>query len=90
MKILDFGIVKMTRKRRRDGAGQILGTPRYMAPEQASAKGRVTPAADRYSLGLVAYRLLTGESYYSGDALNILAQILHHPLSRRRSATRFR
>ena len=74
VKILDFGIVKMTEESAGGtGSGQILGTPKYMAPEQASAKGRVTSAADRYSLGLVAYRLLTGESYYSGDALNILA-----------------
>jgi len=81
VKLLDFGIVKMTEESAGGtGSGQILGTPKYMAPEQASAKGRVTPAADRYSLGLVAYRLLSGESYYSGDALNILAQILHDPL----------
>jgi serine/threonine protein kinase len=81
VKILDFGIVKMTEESAGGtGSGQLLGTPKYMSPEQASAKGRVTPAADRYSLGLVAYRLLIGESYHSGDVLNILARLLHDPL----------
>jgi eukaryotic-like serine/threonine-protein kinase len=81
VKILDFGIVKMME----DGArpttsGQILGTPKYMAPEQASRQKPVTSAADRYALGLVAYRLLSGESYYHGDVLSIIAQLLHEPL----------
>lgn len=81
VKILDFGVVKMTEESAGGtGSGQILGTPKYMSPEQASAKGRVTPAADRFSLGLVAYRLLTGESYYSGGVLNVLAELLHDPL----------
>ncbi len=81
VKILDFGIVKMTEEGAAGtGSGEILGTPKYMSPEQASANGRITPAADRFSLGLVAYRLLVGESYYRGGVLNILAELLHAPL----------
>jgi serine/threonine protein kinase len=81
VKILDFGIVKMTEEGPgATGSGQILGTPQYMAPEQASTGRRITSAADRYSLGLVAYRLLTGVSYYEGDVLSILAQLLHERL----------
>jgi serine/threonine-protein kinase len=81
VKILDFGIVKMREDGARStGSGQILGTPKYMAPEQASAQKTVTSAADRYALGLVAYRLLSGQSYYQGDVLSILAQLLHDPL----------
>jgi serine/threonine-protein kinase len=78
VKILDFGIVRMTEDGPgATGSGQLLGTPMYMAPEQVMTPRRITPATDRYSLGLVAYRLLTGESYYRGDVLNILAQLLH-------------
>jgi serine/threonine protein kinase len=81
VKILDFGIVKMLEDGAgATGSGQILGTPKYMAPEQASTQKAVTAAADRYALGLVAYRLLVGESYYRGDVLRILAQLLHDPL----------
>lgn len=81
VKVLDFGMVKMVE----DGSGatasgQILGTPKYMAPEQASANARVTPATDRYSMGLIAYRLLTGHSYYRGDVMSILGQLLNDPL----------
>ena len=83
VKVLDFGIVKMTEDGTgATGSGQILGTPQYMAPEQVSATAQITPATDRYALGLVAYRLLTGESYYRGDVMNILAQLLHEPLQR--------
>lgn len=78
VKILDFGIAKMAEE---DSAatvsGQVLGTPKYMAPEQADRHPRVTPATDRYALGLIAYRLLAGESYYRGPVMSILAELLH-------------
>jgi serine/threonine protein kinase len=81
VKILDFGIVKMIEDGPgATGSGQLLGTPSYMAPEQASPQRGITAAADRYSLGMIAYRLLAGESYYRGDVLGILAQLLHAPL----------
>src|SRR5204863_5850 len=48
--------------------------------EQASSSARVTPATDRFALGLVAYRLLAGESYFRGDPIGILAQLLHEPM----------
>jgi serine/threonine protein kinase len=81
VKVLDFGIVKMA-----DDAGgvtasgEIVGTPAYMSPEQATAGGSVTPAADRFTLGLVAYRLLTGESYHGSDVIKIVSQLLYEPL----------
>jgi serine/threonine-protein kinase len=84
IKVLDFGIVKLAEsseeRSRATGEGQIIGTPRYMAPEQASAGARIGPATDRFALGLVAYRLLTGESYFRGDPINILAQLLYEPM----------
>jgi hypothetical protein len=81
IKILDFGIVKMVEDGTGGtGTGQILGTAKYMAPEQVTANADVTPAADRCALGLVAYRLLVGESYYQGGVMVILGQLLHGPL----------
>ena len=81
IKVLDFGILKLSEEGTgATGEGQIIGTPRYMAPEQASSGARVTPATDRFALGLVAHRLLAGESYFSGDPISILAQLLHEPM----------
>jgi serine/threonine-protein kinase len=81
VKILDFGIAKMIEEGTGvTGSGQLLGTPRYMAPEQACPNARVTPATDRCALGLIAYRLLVGESYYQGGVMVILGQILHDEL----------
>jgi hypothetical protein len=82
VKILDFGIAKMAQEGTgATGSGQVLGTPKYMAPEQAAGNARVTPATDLYALGLVAYRLLMGESYYKDDnVMSILGLLLHGQL----------
>lgn len=81
VKILDFGIAKMIEEGTGGtGSGELLGTPRYMAPEQASPSAKVTSATDRCALGLIAYRLLIGESYYQGGVMVILGQILHDEL----------
>jgi serine/threonine-protein kinase len=83
VKVLDFGIVKMG-----DDAGgvtasgEIVGTPAYMAPEQAVAGGPVTAAADRFAMGLLAFRLLTGESYHGNDIIKIVSQLLYEPMPR--------
>jgi serine/threonine-protein kinase len=78
VKILDFGIAKMAEEgSAATVSGQVLGTPRYMAPEQAARHPRVTPATDRYALGLIAYRLLVGESYHRGAVMSILAEVVH-------------
>jgi serine/threonine-protein kinase len=78
LKILDFGIAKITEEdSTATASGQILGTPRYMAPEQATQNSKVSGATDRYALGLVAYRLLAGESYYRGPMMSVLAELLH-------------
>jgi hypothetical protein len=71
-RITDFGLAKRTdRNQGLTGTRQILGTPRYMAPEQASgANQTVGPAADIYSLGAVLYALLTGRPPF--DAPNVM------------------
>jgi serine/threonine protein kinase len=82
VKILDFGIAKMAQEGTgATGSGQLLGTPKYMAPEQAAGNAQVTPATDLYALGMVAYRLLMGESYYKdGNIMSILGLLLHGQL----------
>ncbi len=65
VKIADFGIAKLVGKEAKDltltGAGQIMGTPQYMAPEQIEHPLQVDHRADIYSLGVVFYQMLTGE-----------------------------
>lgn len=66
VKVLDFGLVRVTRgvEAGKSGAGVLLGTPRYMAPE-AFASSQSGPRADLYALGCVAYFLLTGKEPFS-------------------------
>ena len=65
VKIADFGIAKLVGRDAPDltltGAGQIVGTPQYMAPEQIEHPLEVDHRADIYSLGVVFYQMLTGE-----------------------------
>jgi serine/threonine-protein kinase len=75
-KLLDFGLVKERNDRPDAGAryGSFSGTPLYMSPEQASAYEDVDGRADIYSLGAVAYYLLTAQTpFTSRNVLELLA-----------------
>ena len=59
--------------------GTILGTPAYVAPEQAEAGQRnVLPASDQYSLGVVLFELLCGRTPFSGPPSYVLFHTIHH------------
>jgi serine/threonine-protein kinase len=59
VKLMDFGIAKARDISGLTATGMVAGTPAYMAPEQVLNFSSVTPAADQYSLGIVAYEMFT-------------------------------
>jgi len=67
--VTDFGLAKLTEKDVTLTQSQmILGTPAYMAPEQAAGQAKqLTTAADVYGLGAILYRMLTGQPPFDGD-----------------------
>jgi serine/threonine-protein kinase len=80
-KVSDFGLAKrLGRDQGRTATGAILGTPSYMAPEQAAGEGkRVGPAADTYALGAILYECLTGRPpFKAATALDTLVQVVEH------------
>src|SRR5262249_37140683 len=69
IKILDFGLARPVHDRARlSRPGDVIGTPQYMAPEQALAQP-VDGRSDLFSLGIVLYRLCTGQLPFQGESI---------------------
>ena len=77
--VTDFGIAKVAENRGLTMTGIAVGTPSYMSPEQCAAKD-ITGKSDQYSLGVVAYEMLTGKQPFEGDsAMAIMFAHFHEP-----------
>src|SRR5262245_6616686 len=96
-KVLDFGLVKLTESHptmtdphpayadeTSTRSGVLMGTPRYMSPEQARGQ-KVDTRTDIFSLGVVLYEMITGKMPFEGDSMgDVIASVLRsepHPLS---------
>jgi len=76
-KITDFGLAKKLDEAGQTQTGEIMGTPSYMAPEQAQGKRDVGPAADIYALGAILYELLTGRPpFRAATHMDTLLQVV--------------
>jgi serine/threonine protein kinase/formylglycine-generating enzyme required for sulfatase activity len=78
VKVLDFGISKVrSGGDRLTQAGQIIGTPHYMSPEQAQGELNLDHRSDVYSFGAIMYEMFTARLPYEGDSVQkILVQLL--------------
>jgi len=81
--LTDFGISKALQAASGfTGTGMIIGTPHYMAPEQAKGQP-VDGRADQYSMGVVGYRMITGQLPFGGDSVHtILYKHIFEPAPR--------
>ena len=83
LKLLDFGVAKLTDASVNTVSGAVFGTPRYMAPEQARGEASgVGPPADLWSIGMIVFFLCAGYSYFESENVNrTLAKVLFDPIA---------
>jgi len=87
VKVIDFGIARLGRATRMTRTGMLIGTPGYMAPEQARGEASIDARADVFSLGCVLFECLTGEPAFDGQhAAAILTKVLFEETPSVRSA----
>ena len=84
-KILDFGVSRLVSSGATLTTGQLVGTPRYMAPEQAKG-GDIDARADLYALAAVLYRCITGRPPFSGDEMHAVLHRVTHEMPPRPSS----
>jgi serine/threonine protein kinase len=77
--VTDFGIARTPASPKLTASHTVIGTALYMAPEHADGRGAV-PASDLYSIGVVCYELLTGETPFTGgSAIEVLNKHINEP-----------
>ncbi len=86
IKVLDFGIAKLIAEQGTEAnATQSIGTPLYMAPEQFRSGSKMSPATDLFALGMMAFSLLVGVSYWQqekevhGNVYSFVAVVMFGP-----------
>ena len=73
--VSDFGIARVMEEKSMTASGMIIGTPYFMSPEQCGGT-KVGPQSDQYSLGIMAFQMLTGEVPFDADS--VMGIIQHH------------
>lgn len=87
VKLLDFGISKVFGGDKLTNTGEVLGTPRYMSPEQLGAEPDVDARADVYALGVMLYEALAGRPpFLATTPTDLIVAILHGKVAPLRSA----
>ena len=77
VKITDFGIARMRTSSVQTQTGMMMGSPKYMSPEQVIGK-RADHRADIFSLGVILYEMLTGAAPFTGESVNaVMYQIVN-------------
>jgi serine/threonine protein kinase len=79
-RVIDFGLARSDGLPQGTAVGMVLGTPLYMAPEQAAGEPVVGPAADVFALGATLYHAATGKALYQEEkAVGVLLQKMRQP-----------